>query len=1411
MVWTFKRTTQRLTHRIFSIVIAVAFFSSSVLPQGAQAQVIPTPAPMPAIGSMVPVSPGYTPAIIRGLTLFPENPLQFSFYIDLGDSGLTAEEPALKETSQRLINYFMAGLTIPKEEFWVNLSPYEQNRIIPDSLGQTAMGRDMLAQDYLLKQLTSSLMYPEDELGSKFWTRVKERAMELYGTDDIPTNVLNKVWIAPESAEIYIHNQEVFLTNSRLKVMLEKDLFAQRQAVGADVTHMETSGTLVSSDEVADVVREVILPEIEYEVNHGQNFAVLRQIFNSVILASWYKDNLKETLLGKVYADQNKVTGIDDNDQATNQAIYKQYVEAFKAGAYDYIKEEYNPATQAMTAKKYFSGGVGNLEDLAILINGEVHTPNTDTETFYRRVSGFSPQVVRVGGENVEATKETIEDLQAYLDEQSTKIKSVENKTAAMDAHDDDAAVVMDVLADKDAASLTIQQLIDVLPRKVFKKKFRDSLLQKIPSQEEVDTMSKEDLQAIEKDIINAIEQRLREYLWVSTKSIQDDMGMSNQKRESFWYGRDDYISVKNEEIQGLFLQVSSNLSRFVRGKELELRSPFDKYGDRHHSFKRLDYEVMNNAAQAIVEWVTEQKSNVARFLEKQEEEVRQQETALRARLGGQHSQKGKTIQDLINTLPRKVLNKSFRDGLLQRIPSAGKVDTMSAKDLLEIEKGIIDDIGQKLNGYLWSSADSMQNDMGRSNQKPESFWYGRSARDISVKYKDGEYIYLRLYEYFQKGKFQFHDGHYTYYSFSGLSYEVMNNAAQAIVEWVVRQNDNIARSLEKQEEVAGQQEAALRVRLGTESDTAAIEEVKELQNKEEAKDSAVLEDKDMAALLSNEKSPDNDSAAFGNPLIPMIPEIEDVGRLPAYIFSRKQIELMTEHLLSTMDANSEATVKIKKTIARIIVAEAQKYSERPFSGYYASWYAFRMEKDNGITPAVYFAKEVMENLIAKGFEHDDLINFHTSYLQKNIFKTHRKKIIEIQKIENFEEKNILLEQEYRRFQNILIDIFLKNFSRRVQVHYVDSPEFSKKFKINLFPKKNEIRILYPYKHTDQKEYLISTNPPVIHFHAHLDSYRVSSEIDRLRANIYFALLPALMALEKSQDKSRAKYTKEYYHTSFFEKTVLEDIPESAGLKTNDKEILTSKIEQIEDLLDDFFPLPDRLKEILRIIKLEGNLQSMKSKMEKLNLKVIDALVEQLNQKGLMDTLDIHLPNNPSYYLRISPLKKGDKNVITLKGYAPDFGEFAVNQITVQQMLEIIPIIKKELTSYKDFNDKQQKLFKYFTSWNVFQTLLDNAALEKDTEAKNDSAVGGIDLNPDLLDLQIKRDDNGIPLPLNQQPLEHMNIDGFVPVIINIVPVPNLPLFLGLMDSNDNPIQDTEPYQSAEVFGREEFSYLREH
>ena len=348
-------TKSRIFTQSVTSFVLVTFVSSLMMaPRQSYAQSGVT---LPAPGTMVSVSPAFTPPIIRGVTIHPENPLKLDFIVDSGDDRIAGEE--LKEESGKLVRYFMAALTVPEDQLWVNLSPYEKDRIIPQHFGQTEMGRDLLAQDYLLKQLTSSLMYPENELGQKFWDRVYAKAQEMLGTTDIPTNTFNKIWIVPQKAVVYEHGATAFVVESSLKVMLEEDYLASQKNLGNDKHKTIEPGTVETMNEYSSqIIREILIPEIEHEINTGKNFAALRQIYNSVILATWYKNNFKESFLGQAYVDQNKIKGVELEDKQVKEEIYAQYLESFKKGAYDYVREDYDPVSQEIIPRKYFSGGV---------------------------------------------------------------------------------------------------------------------------------------------------------------------------------------------------------------------------------------------------------------------------------------------------------------------------------------------------------------------------------------------------------------------------------------------------------------------------------------------------------------------------------------------------------------------------------------------------------------------------------------------------------------------------------------------------------------------------------------------------------------------------------------------------------------------------------------------------------------------------------------------------------------------------------------------------------------------------------------------------------------------------------------------------------------------------------------------
>ena len=78
-----------------------------------------------------------------------------------------------------------------------------------------------------------------------------------------------------------------------------------------------------------------------------------------MLLATWFKRALRQSLLGQIYVNRGKVKGIDQ-DPRTNEEIYQQYLKAYKKGVFNYIKEEPIDGVTASGPRKYFSGGTGD-------------------------------------------------------------------------------------------------------------------------------------------------------------------------------------------------------------------------------------------------------------------------------------------------------------------------------------------------------------------------------------------------------------------------------------------------------------------------------------------------------------------------------------------------------------------------------------------------------------------------------------------------------------------------------------------------------------------------------------------------------------------------------------------------------------------------------------------------------------------------------------------------------------------------------------------------------------------------------------------------------------------------------------------------------------------------------------------
>ncbi|MBF0388298.1 MAG: hypothetical protein HQL20_10700 [Candidatus Omnitrophica bacterium] len=74
----------------------------------------------PVSGQILGLSLPFQPPLLRGLKLDPQNPFQFHFMIDTGETEESvAKHQVSEDAAAALIRYFMASVTIPDKDLWV--------------------------------------------------------------------------------------------------------------------------------------------------------------------------------------------------------------------------------------------------------------------------------------------------------------------------------------------------------------------------------------------------------------------------------------------------------------------------------------------------------------------------------------------------------------------------------------------------------------------------------------------------------------------------------------------------------------------------------------------------------------------------------------------------------------------------------------------------------------------------------------------------------------------------------------------------------------------------------------------------------------------------------------------------------------------------------------------------------------------------------------------------------------------------------------------------------------------------------------------------------------------------------------------------------------------------------------------
>ncbi|MDO8747972.1 MAG: hypothetical protein Q7J72_02515 [Candidatus Omnitrophota bacterium] len=290
-----------------------------------------------------------------------------SFRLRLDKGSLN--NPSLEElegSSKTLFNYFLIGLSLPNDSFWVNLRPDSPDNIIDDSLAQTDMGKVMLETDLQLKKDTAQSTSPNTPEGKAYWDKIYQKAEELYGTTNITIPTLTRPWIIPGEIIIGETQDSAYIYKATLKVMLEEDYLTSRGGSRTAPTpdqYTFSDPRLKELNEYSTrLIKELIIPKLTYEVNTSKRYAPLRQVYYSLILAQWFKARFSSHS-PQFTADSSYIKLIDSRNlshlsskEVWNKLTYfKQYQESFAQGEYNLKEPRSTPSGQ--TVRSYFSGG----------------------------------------------------------------------------------------------------------------------------------------------------------------------------------------------------------------------------------------------------------------------------------------------------------------------------------------------------------------------------------------------------------------------------------------------------------------------------------------------------------------------------------------------------------------------------------------------------------------------------------------------------------------------------------------------------------------------------------------------------------------------------------------------------------------------------------------------------------------------------------------------------------------------------------------------------------------------------------------------------------------------------------------------------------------------------------------------
>jgi hypothetical protein len=147
-----------------------------------------------AVGRLMAPTSAYEPVNIKGVKVRYYDLEDTNFIVDVGQNRLSGEP--LRSEGQKVIDFFGESFSTDVTNVWVNFSPCESNRMLPDALAGTELGKALLEIDYRLKLFSASCLHPDSAIGRAYWNELYQRSHHEFGSSNIPFQSYQKVTIS---------------------------------------------------------------------------------------------------------------------------------------------------------------------------------------------------------------------------------------------------------------------------------------------------------------------------------------------------------------------------------------------------------------------------------------------------------------------------------------------------------------------------------------------------------------------------------------------------------------------------------------------------------------------------------------------------------------------------------------------------------------------------------------------------------------------------------------------------------------------------------------------------------------------------------------------------------------------------------------------------------------------------------------------------------------------------------------------------------------------------------------------------------------------------------------------------------------------------------------------------------------